>query len=93
MHDRYLLNLPADFWAHFVLGGVVFMALYLLKVKTSRILLVVLGVAIFKEYLDLKAILLSGLYMEPVKDIIVTLAAPAFFWLSQPSFKTNQSAR
>jgi len=75
LREHALFGIPGDFWAHLAVGGIFyFYSRIYCSDKTALIL--VLSLALSKEVFDLSAIILSEMYFEPLKDIMVTIAIP-----------------
>jgi hypothetical protein len=67
-------NIPLDVVLHFVLGALLFWILTkLLRKSIMASLLILLLIAISKELFDLGVVLRNYFYLEPFKDILITM--------------------
>jgi len=73
MSHSHVFGIQADIPLHFFSGLLLYTLLVKLNWKASRMWICILMVALAKEVFDASAILKSTLYLEPVKDIFVTL--------------------
>jgi hypothetical protein len=76
---------------HFVLGALIFWALTkLLKRSILISLLILFFIAVSKEAFDLGVVMRNQFYLEPFKDIIITMAG-AFILLKLPGLQKRLS--
>lgn len=68
-------TIPLDIVLHFILGALIFWLLRkLLKQTILFSLVILLLVALSKEAFDLGVVMRNQFYLEPFKDVIVTMA-------------------
>jgi hypothetical protein len=70
----FLKQVPQDVYLHFIVGLIVYqLATAYFRVLTWAPIVIVLCVALLKEVLDIDYVIASKMYLEPAKDIAVTL--------------------
>ena len=74
-------GIPLDIVLHLILGTLIFIGF--LKIFPERLILalfLVFFIAVSKELFDLGVVMRNQFYLEPFKDIAVTMVAPFIFW-------------
>ena len=77
-----LWGIPMDIVAHSLVGFIIYVFFRSLRWTHYPALAVVLALGLWKELgIDATAIFLSGLYLEPFKDIFFSVLIPHLFFL------------
>jgi hypothetical protein len=74
-----IAGIPMDIVLHTFIGFAIFKYVYNIKSQLYLALFVTLLFAFIKEFWDLSAVLNSGYFFEPIKDVFFTLCAPTAY--------------
>lgn len=84
-----ILGITLDIPAHILAGGAIFYFLAVRRLPAWAAYLVVFALSLLKEYYDFSAVVHTGRYLEPLKDIVFTMLGAAIgHYLSRPVNKS-----
>lgn len=79
VNSHHISGIPLDIPSHLFVGLVIFVMCHFWGLGIRRSLLMVFMIAVMKEIHDYPAIVMSGMYLEPIKDIAMTVYGGMIF--------------